>query len=86
MIMKNDFVMHLVFAESYRKKLYMSQLDDDSTTSTGSCSTDLFDLPIEDNQGKREYKSRLTALTEQQLDHYATQMKYRLEEGYGEAI
>lgn len=40
----------------------------------------------EDNEGKIEYKLKLVNPTPDRLDHLTTQMKYRLQEGNGEAI
>jgi GTPase len=43
-------------------------------------------LNQEDNEGKIEYKLKLVNPTPDRLNHLTTQMKYRLQEGNGEAI
>lgn len=39
----------------------------------------------EDDEGNIEYKLKLVNPSEDRLDHLATQMKFRVREGYGEA-
>ncbi len=43
-------------------------------------------LPRENDIGKIEYKLILSDVSEERLQELATQMKYRIEEGGGEAI
>ncbi|RLE89257.1 MAG: hypothetical protein DRJ46_04950, partial [Thermoprotei archaeon] len=42
--------------------------------------------PPEKEEGKTEYKLKLTRVSEERLEHLASQMKYRLSEGGGEAF
>jgi len=46
----------------------------------------IIELPPEDEEGNVEYKLKLINPTEKRLEHLVTQMKWRLEEGKGEAI
>ena len=43
-------------------------------------------LKYQDEEGNVEYKLKLINPTEKRLEHLVTQMKWRLEEGKGEAI
>lgn len=46
----------------------------------------MFKITGEDDYGKIEYKRELTGMTNTKISKYATQMKFRLIEGNGEAI
>ncbi|RLE94185.1 MAG: GTP-binding protein [Thermoprotei archaeon] len=46
----------------------------------------LSQYPPEKEEGKTEYKLKLTRVSEERLEHLASQMKYRLSEGGGEAF
>jgi len=46
----------------------------------------VINLPPEEEEGNVEYKLKLINPTEKRLEHLVTQMKWRLEEGKGEAI
>lgn len=46
----------------------------------------MFRIMGEDDYGKIEYKRQLTNMTNTKINKYATQMKFRLIEGNGEAI
>lgn len=39
----------------------------------------------EDDEGNTEYKLKLVKPTDDRLDHLATQMKFRIKEGFGDA-
>jgi len=43
-------------------------------------------IPPEEDDGNKEYKLRLTDDRPETMEHFASQMRYRLEEGFGEAI
>ena len=42
--------------------------------------------PVESEEGHVEYKLKLLSLSEERLEHLATQMNYRLNEKGGEAV
>ena len=46
----------------------------------------MFKIAGEDDYGKTEYKRQLTGMNNTKIKKYATQMKFRLIEGNGEAI
>jgi elongation factor 1-alpha len=46
----------------------------------------MFSIIGEDDYGPIEYKRQLTSMTNTKINKYATQMKFRLIEGNGEAI
>ena len=47
---------------------------------------DLLSFDPEQDDGNCEYKYKLTDLSEKQMNHLAVQLKYRIDEGFGEAI
>lgn len=65
---------------------------DETDTETFSSDSESFDkmldnhLPPEPQFGNIEYKLKLINPTKQRLDHLVTQLKWRLNEGNGEAI
>ncbi|KAJ8371766.1 hypothetical protein AAFF_G00302360 [Aldrovandia affinis] len=56
-----------------------------STRNTKSCKNPPY-LPPEAEEGNIEYKVRLPAPTQYRFEHLVTQMKWRLQEGRGEAV
>lgn len=61
--------------------------DDESTTSFDEDQIkDLVALPPEVEQGNVEYKLKLIDPSPTRFEHLVTQMKWRLQEGLGEAI
>lgn len=65
---------------------------DETDTETFSSDSESFDkmldnhLPPEPQFGNIEYKLKLISPSKQRLDHLVTQLKWRLNEGNGEAI
>lgn len=65
---------------------------DETDTETTSSDSDSLEkmlinhLPPEPQYGNIEYKLKLTNPSKQRLDHLITQLKWRLNEGNGEAI
>lgn len=64
------------------------QTDETDTETTDSESLDkvIDHLPPEPQFGNIEYKLKLISPSKQRLDHLVTQLKWRLNEGAGEAI
>ena len=74
---------------SSRNKTWDDSENEENDTSDSSNSIDEDSeerLPPEPEQGNVEYKLKLINPSTQRFEHLVTQMKWRLQEGHGEAI
>ncbi|CAG5136735.1 unnamed protein product [Candidula unifasciata] len=66
--------------------MFGPDMDNDLYHDDDNVMEELSNLPPEEEEGNIEYKLKLVNPSEFRMEHLVTQMKWRLEEGHGEAI
>ena len=73
--------------KSKKKKFFwQNTLNEDSNFKNDDYEVNLDRLPPEPEQGNVEYKLKLINPSNERFEHLVTQMKWRLQEGQGEAV